>query len=263
MIIDNEVHLFIFCSNAYKGVALDSCIKSIEINVKTPIKSYNIVTKKKFSYKNYNVIEDREIWDLIDRELKFKSLYEYNWIKQQILKLSCDNIQKGNLLIVDADVFFLKPINFIENNKFNFYMALEYNPAYFYTNVYLSGIDKNVKESFISDFMIFNSHILRDIKSHIENYLNISWLDAITSRPNITNTNFNFSEYELYGNYMVKKYYHLINNLINPIDYKMWLNLYGEDMPENLSEVETDPEKFLEYVHSRSNNYYQSVWLHK
>ena len=258
----NDLHLFVFCASKYKDIFLKPCLLSLERNLKDKVASYNIVTDKKFQLDGFNVIQDEEIWEIIDPKFKNSNLYKNFWLKQQILKLSCDTIKDGNLLIVDVDLFFLKPVKFIENNKFNFYMAHEYFRPYFTTNYYLLDIKKYTRSSFVSDFIIFNADVLKEIKEYVENKFNNNWINVVQKRTNQVNPN-GFSEYELYGNYLLKHHPELVNDLIEPIDYKMWLFLYAKDRPENLEEVKTDPEKFLEYVHSRSENYYQSVSLHK
>lgn len=258
--VGDEIHLFIFCARKYKKIFLEPCILSIERNIKDKIVSRNIVSDDKFERKGFNVIHDDEIWQAIDPKYSRRTLYENFWLKQQILKLSCDTIQSGNILIVDADLFFLKPMKLIENNKFNFYMAKEFYKNYFYTNKFLLDLDKYARDSFISDFILFNTDVLKEMKSYIEKKFDDNWINVVNKRM-IRKDRTGLSEYEMYGNFLLKHHRKLVNKLIEPIDYKLWLRLYGEDMPENLAEVETNPEKFLEYVHSKSNNYYQSVSL--
>jgi hypothetical protein len=254
------LHLFIFCHHSYRHAFLDACVLSIETNIKDKIASYNIITDRKFKYRNYNVIEDNEIWDQFDPKFEYQFLYKNNWLKQQILKLACDKIKSNNLLIIDCDVFFIKPVKLIVKNKFNFYMANEYHRSYFNTNQYLLNLDKQTEKSFISDFIIFNSNILKSLKTDIEQKNNDYWvltlenyLSNSSNFKTLNNMEFPlFSEYELYGSYVYKNYKPLINSLISPIDYKMWIFL-------ELDKIAKEPKKFLSFVKSKSKNYYQSV----
>jgi hypothetical protein len=235
-------------------------VLSIETNIKDKIASYNIVTNCKFEYKGYNVIQDEELWDLIDPKFEYQFLYKKSWLKQQILKLSCDKIKSNNILIVDCDVFFMKPIKLIHKNKFNFYMANEYHKSYFNTNKYILNLDKQTEKSFISDFIVFNSSILKNLKQDIEKQNNDYWVSTLenylgndSNFKTLTKMEFPlFSEYELYGSYVYKNYKSSINSLINPIDYKMWLHL-------DLDKIPKEPKNFLSFIKSKSKNYYQSV----
>ena len=253
------VHLFIFCANRYKDTFLDACVLSIDRYINDKILSYNIVTDKKFTYEGFNVIEDNDIWNVIDPQFKYKPLYDNNWIKQQIIKLSLDKICKNNILVVDADLFFLKPVTFVENNKHNFYMADEYVTLYFQTADYLCDVKKQTEKSFISDFIIFDESVLGEIKTSIEKNHDEYWVKVINDYIKIVLKDEQclkkgLSEYELYGNYLIQNNPEKVNNLVYPIDYQMWVHTFPDDF--NCS-----PEKFLENISLRSNNYYQSVWL--
>lgn len=262
--INDKIHLIIFCEAKYRRFFLDSCILSIKNNIKDRIASKTIISNDIFEYPEFDVIHDDEIWQIIDPESKFKNstIYKRRWLKQQILKLSCDKIKCDNILIVDVDLFFLKPISLLENKKFNFYMSEEYEKDYFKTNRHLLDLDKHAKNSFISDFMLFNAKILSEIRTHIEMNFDCCWLEAINSyMENLDLFGQKISEYELYGNYLLKHHPYLINKMIDPVDYKMWIYLGKHFNRKNAKDLMNNPENFLEFVKSKSNNYYQSIFF--
>jgi len=255
------LHLIIFCKNNYKNLFLNHCVFSIHKNVQDKIISQTIVTNEKFNYSNFDVINDLEFWNLFDPNLQFKNLLKDTWIRQQLLKLYSDKIKKGNILIVDADLIFLKPVQFIEQNKYNFYMAKEYEYRYFETINSLLKLKKQTKESFVSDFSIFNSDILNLMKSEIEIIHNKSFLEILTNilsdsriRQYQFKSGYLLSEYELYGTYFLHKQKEKLNKLIQPIDYKAWVDFKRPDLL-------IKNEEFFSKLKKLSNNYYQSIRL--
>jgi hypothetical protein len=254
------LHLIIICKNNYKNIFLNHCVFSIHKNVQDKIISQTIVTDKKFNYPNFDVIDDLEFWNLFDPKLQSKNLLKDTWIRQQVLKLYSDKIKKGNILIVDADLFFLKPVQFVEQNKYNFYMAKEYEYRYFETINCLLKIKKQTQESFVSDFSIFNSDILNLMKSEIETIHNKSFLEVLTNILPDSRIRgcrlpgYLLSEYELYGTYFLHKQKEKLNKLIQPMDYKAWVYF-------NRSDLLIKEEKLLLKLKKLSNNYYQSIRL--
>lgn len=276
-----EIHLVIFCKSSYKNI-LPYSSYAAEILIENKIISKTIVTEKYFQYKDYNVLTDSQIWNTIDKNNDYKNLYNFDlprpgWIKQQILKLSLDYFFDGNILVLDADLIFLKPIKFIENDKYNFYLGYEYDERYFLMNNILLDLDKqtNKYQSFITDFGIFNSNILKEIRDGIKNKHQRNWLEVIDGYitpvglyenfyknyknlySNFNHKNYIFttpvlSEYELYGNYFFKKYPNKINNIINTVDTKIVIIRvpnYKKYTPQTL----------IENLNKCTKNYYSCV----
>jgi hypothetical protein len=255
----NELNLVIFCKSRYKNF-LPYCIYSAETFLQDKIISRTIITEKYFEYKNFNIIEDEYLWSFFDSDFKYKKLYDLDifsrgWTKQQILKLSLDKIFSGNILVLDADLLFLSPVKFLENGKYNFYLAHEYDERYFLTNDYLLKLQKQTKkyESFITDFGIFNSDILKEIKIDIENMHKKCWMSVLDNYINVSKELPLLSEYELYGNYVLMNKKEKVNKIIKPIDYKMRINFNNY---KNYS-----PEKLLQKIIDNNSNYYQCIDL--
>jgi hypothetical protein len=138
------------------------------------------------------------------------------WYFQQLIKLYAgiyiDNILE-NYLIIDADVFFLKPIHFIENDKPIFATGTEYHIPYFtHMNLLHNNFSKNYNKSGICHHMLFNKKIINEIFTFVEEYHNKPfWQVFILSvnehkKHNIDVIESGASEYELYFNYVLKNH---------------------------------------------------------
>jgi hypothetical protein len=277
------IHLVIFCKSSYKNVLPYSCYGA-ETFIEDNIISKTIVTENYFEYKNYNILTDDEILNFIDKNRQYKNLYDLNiykpgWIKQQILKLSLDAFFNGDILVLDADLLFLRPMQFIENKKYNLYINT-LHPNFYFLNGKFSGDSRYIlmmrkllgfeqqtsqSQSFVTDFSIFNSHILNQMKNEIENKHKRNWIESIDKFSNLSRIYKNFSsqnseiinvpvlsEYELYGNYLLKNYKDSVNKIIEPDDIPMRTDMlidYESYSPENL----------VKKIKKHTNIYYQSI----
>ena len=255
------IHVIIFCKSDYRTNFLNHCLFSINENVNDKIISKTIVTDQKFDYPNFDIIQDIEFWELFDNTFQYKTLYDDTWYRQQILKLSVDHIKTGDILVVDADLVFLKPVQFVEKQKYNFYTTEEFDPRYFNTIHHLLKIKKQTKESFVSDFSLFNSSILESLKCEVENNHKQYWLSVLDNvlpksilRSYPYKQGFLLSEYEMYGNFFLAREKSKLNKLIKPVNYRAWV-----DIKRPLLSLR-EPE-FLNFLKKRSDNYYQSFRL--
>lgn len=100
----------------------------------------------------------------------------------------------------------MRPIKFIENNKYNFYFANEYDERYFVMMKHILVLEKQTEkyQSFISDFCLFNTNILCELKTKIKMKYKKSWLEVIENYISNSNILPIMSEYEIYGNYFFK-----------------------------------------------------------
>jgi hypothetical protein len=176
--------------------------------------------------------------------------------------LSVNQILKDNVLIVDADLIFLKPVNFIQQDTFNFYLAREYDQRFFDANRYLLGIEKQTlrKQSFISDFSIFNTNILTSMQQSIEEKHGRNWLETIYNYVEFPSglTGATISEYEMYGNYFLSQANNAHKyNLIDPIDYAMWYNF----LISEFTNANWQTDNLINEIKNKTNNYYQCIKL--
>jgi hypothetical protein len=244
----NGIHIFVFCCAEYKDL-VDYCIQSIQKYVTDSILSINLVSNLKIQVDGVNLILDQDFWKLLDPDWKHRKLYNANWTKQQIFKLAVDNYVTGNVLIVDAEILFLKPTRWIENEKTNYYTSFSprYDP-YFALNKKLVGIDRLSQHSFIADTMVFSTKILQSIRTDIETLHQRPWLDVFDTLIIDTPGNA-LSEFELYGNYVLANYSNLIGKLDGPIQHGIFMN--------NRQEYPFDV--LIEMIKQRSDNNFLSV----
>jgi hypothetical protein len=253
------IHLVIFCKKKYLKF-LPYCVHSINQFVEDEIVSKTIISENLIEFKDFKSIDDYSFWKIFDKQFDYEKLYDFDifrkgWTKQQILKLNLDKIMDGDILVVDCDLLFLKPIKFIENKKYNFYFSSEYEKNIFLMTNHLLNLNKQTEkyESFITDFSIFNSCILKDIKSKIEEKHNKNWLLVVLEYVNNNENTAILSEYELYGNFMLKYHRDKVNCINHPIDYKMRV------LHPNWNKL--SPEDLLDVFQKKYKNYYQCIEL--
>ena len=132
------------------------------------------------------------------------------WIYQQLLKLGANEWipdLQSDYLICDSDVMFLNnPYCETEQGKF------PYDKAYTgeYHAPYRSNYHALMKEqtesgfSFINHHMVFNKECVQELKRFIEQKNSMRWDIAILNSLDFDSSASNFSEYDLYGNWMFK-----------------------------------------------------------
>lgn len=183
-----------------------------------------VITKKNYFVYFLNLGEYVTLIDedqLID-QVNFKKITSYlcnvdldnkitGWYLQQFLKMGfalSDYAKKKYYLTWDADTIPMKEIEFYDDGgKPYFTMKDEYHIPYFDTIKKIFGLEKKVKESFISENMIFEVGLMKEIISKIEisDMKGENWCERIiNSMP--TNDKNGFSEFETYGTY-VSNYY--------------------------------------------------------
>jgi len=216
----NGIHVFVFCCADYKNI-INDCVNSIDQFIIDPIISRNIVSNTTINIDGYNLIQDKDFWKLLDPEFKYRNLYNHNWIKQQIFKLNLDKIVSGNILIIDAEVRFRKPLRWITDTKCTVFYTNKLNKHN--GNEFVKqalDIDPILDKTFIVEATIFNTDILKEIqdrivklhsKSQLAAYQTIVFDDPtkIDPMPKLF-----FSEYELYANYLLKFHSEKVDRLL-------------------------------------------------
>jgi len=165
------------------------------------------------------------------------------WYLQQLLKLYAGIIIPNILdryLVIDCDTFFLKPTEFIKNNKCLYNFGRENNGEYFR---HMKRMDEDwrrmrIKKSGICHHMIFETKYLNEIFSKIEKKHNDLFYNVFLKLVE-KKLGSGASEYEIYFNYMLKYYpNHIIIRKLN------WKN--------NVKNWQTNTE--LDYI---SNHHYK------
>jgi hypothetical protein len=138
------------------------------------------------------------------------------WYFQQLIKLYASHYIPeilDNYLVIDADVFFLKPIHFFENDISIYTTGNEYHIPYFEHMIRLhSSFSKFYNESGICHHMLFNKKYIQEIFDIVENQHSIPFWQAFIlsvkehKNYNISKIESGASEYELYFNYIIKNH---------------------------------------------------------
>jgi len=127
------------------------------------------------------------------------------WYVQQYIKLF-QKVTSDNYLEVDADVFFNRKVDIIENEKPCFLFGRNQNHApYFNLMKNLFDLEKVYPHSFINETMFFKRSIIK----HLLDSLGVDakgFFELILNEVNKVNEMSGFSEYELYGNYVTKNF---------------------------------------------------------
>ena len=134
------------------------------------------------------------------------------WYLQQFLKLGFSRVCPDPYYLVwDADTLPLTPISFFDENSglpvFN--LKREYLEPYFSTMSNLLHLKKERPESFISEHMLIDTIICKQMLTEIENNDQINgttfWEKCIFG-SDFSHSEQAFSEYETYGTYVEAKY---------------------------------------------------------
>ncbi len=211
------IDVIIPCTSKDK-LTLDLCIEGIRkngINVRRIIVvSSEPLTdqaewfdENKFSFTKYDIA-----LEILKDEKKARNLLATNsrigWIYQQFLKLYAPfvipNIS-SNVLILDADTIFLKPVEFIGSSGEGLYNpGTEFHQPYFkHASELIPGFRKVFKEySGISHHMLFQKSVLQDLMQEIKLYQHIEPWKAFCRYIDHKHLPFScLSEYEIYFNF--------------------------------------------------------------
>jgi len=131
----------------------------------------------------------------------------------------------------------LKSTVFLENDKFIFTVGDEYHLPYFEHMSRLSNtFIKNEEKSGISHHMIFNIHIIKEIFHIVESImLEPFWVVFIKMVDKQNYQLSGASEYELYFNYIIKKYPEKV--IIRSLKWKNIKFTYDMNFDDNLDFV--------------------------
>jgi len=198
---------------------LPYCINSIVRYVRPKVRKITVVSEKLYPelkkiFEKHNVSFLKESFIFPGFKITDMEKITYNgedrrgWYFQQFLKWEIARTTDAeHYVVVDADTVFIKPINFIKDNKYVFYRSNQYNRPYFETYKKLFGYLPEREQSFISNFMIFNSEIVKKIIFKIEKKYNNKkkWYEIVLENINRSEQSA-FSEYETFG-YFASKHY--------------------------------------------------------
>ncbi len=133
------------------------------------------------------------------------------WYFQQFLKMEiCNHPGIGDYyLIWDADTIPLKKLSFFdESGKMLLSYKTDSHQPYFDTLDKLGLPGKQTNKSFITEHMLIKKSVMKELLAAIE-YSNVEgrgWIEKIMLAINKDQYVSGFSEFETYGNYLMKRY---------------------------------------------------------
>lgn len=206
------------------------------------------ISIKDFATKNGCIyIHEDSVTDILKKDILYNvdGQDRSGWLYQQILKLNWNKISKNNYcLVFDADTILVRPQTFVDGKKIIFNCSDEYHSVYFKTIKKLLGFKPKYPLSFVSHYMLFERDSTLGMKKHIELITGIGWEKSIIQNTDIKEMS-GFSEYETYGNYMLK--YHKKN-----VDLNYWYN-------QSFSKLKSNS---IESVIEDSRNKFKSISFH-
>lgn len=134
------------------------------------------------------------------------------WYFQQFLKMAYAEICEEKWYMVwDVDTIPLRELPFFtEEGTGILDIKSEYHKPYFQTMKKLLDINKTIKESFISEHMLINKNVMTELIKQIEGNKKIEgnrFFEKIIQVLSVRELKENgFSEYETYGNFVLKNY---------------------------------------------------------
>ena len=195
----------------------ESCISNVKLHVQNQNNIYIITCKTvidMYSIK-YNTIHfiDEMRFPFSKKYIDdlFKTPSRSGWYLQQLLKLYAPIVLEellDNYLILDADVYFHRPVSFFKDNKIQFNIGSQYWEPYFeHMNKLHPSLSKIYQFSGICHLMPMKRYIVQSLFNMVESYHNtVFWkvfLDMVTPE-NYPHSG--ASEYEILLTYTLNTY---------------------------------------------------------
>lgn len=209
---------------------LPLCIASIKKYIPDHARIF-VIGNQEIQDKDFTFIHEAKFYGFISPE-SIKAVWQKHnaklssrapWVFQQFLKLGAPLIIENlseDYLCIDSDIIFLRPQQFMNKESQFFYSKnracgccgkgmIHYEYVHMYKRLMGDRRTPVAKFSFIAHHMMFNRTILQELFEHIQKLHNKIWYDAIVANLNYDSPT-NFSEYELYGNWLWNKHPQLL-----------------------------------------------------
>ena len=185
-------------------------IKYVKENV-IGYRNIYVVTARSDVYISGCIIVDERTFPFMNFiKTQFGNRIRNGWYFQQLIKLYAGKLIDGILdhyLVIDADVFFLKPTAFIgDDNKIILSTGNEYHAPYFkHMSALHNTFSRQSSKSGICHHMMFFNKYISEIFSIVETEHNEPfWVKFVKSVADIDGSG--ASEYEIYFHYLVKNH---------------------------------------------------------
>lgn len=133
--------------------------------------------------------------------------YSVGWYVQQFIKLNCGRAIGGDVLVLDSDVVFFRPVAFVESARmgptsceatYRYAFSREQHVAYLATNAELLGFEHPAQPSGVVHHMVFRADVLAALEAIVESRFGKPlWATLLDYLGKATAGNL-FSEYQLY-----------------------------------------------------------------
>ena len=145
------------------------------------------------------------------------------WVYQQLCKIYfASNLNPSRFtLVLDSDLFFVKPIKFFDKNSIPIYTTSEefHKPYFDHMQKLLPQLHRfDEKESGIVHHMVFDKKIINEMINKIEKHTSTNFYDAFIDYLDFEMTESPCSEYEMYFNYI--QIYHQDNHSKRKLKWK-------------------------------------------
>ena len=222
---------------------LEICIDSVKKNI-IGLNNVYVVSRTKLTNNAIWYQEDKLPFNLEFIASKIgkhrKTCWYYADLLQGTLPLLIPELL-NNVLILDSDTIFLRPIKLVKNGISQFNTSpSDGMPSYYeYIQRLLPNLNRQYIESGVTHFILIRRDILKDLFNRVEKLYNKPFWEAAidTTLQNYININRNdhaksqgkMANYELYFTFVLK--YHRekcnINKLNSIMSYKGWLGIKG------------------------------------
>lgn len=161
------------------------------------------------TFKNIYYHYDSAVIDFDFSKFKGNIALRKGWYIQQFIKL----FQRWTLndyLVIDSDVILNKPLDIIQNGKPCFFLGEDQNhQPYFDFTKKIFGYGREYQYSFINEIMYFKRDLIQEMiwPWSFEGFFEI----AVNALNEINHPTSSFSEYETYGNFVMKNHPEMYN----------------------------------------------------
>ena len=214
-VASSQIMLDVVFTVAEKDIdVLPYAIDGVKENLKHPIARVIIIApaiekiKTLCRSKDCQFICEDSLMPITKKDINYtvKGLDRSGWLYQQFLKLSVDSFcSQEYCLIIDADTILISPQVFEVDGKTILLHSDEHHQPYFDLYRKLFYMDAPSDLSFVSHHILLKKTRISELKKAIENRFNDVWFNIILSFIDKSEISA-FSEYEMYGQWMLQNY---------------------------------------------------------
>jgi len=197
-------------------------------NLRHPLNEIFIVSPKSEKIRNISerygctFIQEDTLLPITQKDIPYRvnGIDRSGWLFQQFLKLTSDSIVSQEFFfVIDADTILIQPQVFELNKKIIFLHSDEYHRPYYEVYRNLLGKNPSTNLSFVAHQMMFQRSKLLELRNLIEEkHPGKKWYNIIYEIINKQETS-SFSEYELYGHW-------IMDNYPDEIEREYWFNYH-------------------------------------